>query len=282
MSERPKSLLAAEAASLMAAAPFLFSEEEMGQEFIGPPAERGVYNAERLFKERPEVYREIVRLRVEGQSIRGIKRMCKVHHRTVEAVMVREGETIDTLKKELGARCFRVSGQLLESIEEDVENNKLKPEAKAVAFGIIAEKAQLLTGGVTQRVERVDVPDEDSLAKMIDDLPQIDVAAVQTSGMGFGAGGVEQRADALGAGAVGHVNTPVEGRGNTGDGRTGDERSPAFEGSTQGDGADGTYDPTSEASKTGDLAGDRTQGRGGSRNSEGGASGVLDSEGRNL
>lgn len=206
-----KSLIAKQEAEA-AAAPFLFFPSELGSEYIGRPQEQGQYTAERLFAERPEIYKEIVRLLAEGASVRSIKRRCKVHHKTIEQVRLREGETIDTLKKEIGGRSFGVARMLLESIEEDVMEDRIKPEAKAITLGILIEKGQLLTGGVTARVERQEPADEDAIRKFIESLPP---AQVQTPGMGFQGEGLKQMADGVGEGSVrrelGSGNTVFEG-----------------------------------------------------------------------
>lgn len=200
-----RSLIATQAEAL-SAAPFLFLPEEMDSEYIGPVAQQGHYTAERLFAERPEIYREVVRLSAEDVSIRQIKRLCKVHHRTIEAVRRREGETIDTLKREIGGRCFSVGRMLIESIEEDVMAGRLKPEHKAVTFGIIAEKGQLLTGGATSRVERLEVPERDEFAAYLDNLPVAEVTE-----MGLPADSVGQMAGAPARPAGGLADRGAEG-----------------------------------------------------------------------
>ena len=170
-------------ARTLAAAPFLFLPGELEAEFIGDPAMQGQYSGERLHAERPEIYAEVINMLGQGCSIRSIKRRCKVHHRTIEAVRIREGDTIDTLRKRMGRSCFSLANVVLESLEEDVAAGILKPEAKAFAAGMLLDKAQLLTGGVTERVERVTAPDGDSVRDYINSLP-----AASTPGMGLQAG----------------------------------------------------------------------------------------------
>jgi len=136
---------------------------------------QGQYSGERLHAERPEIYAEVVNMLGQGCSIRSIKRRCKVHHRTIEAVRIREGETIDTLRKRMGRSCFALANVVLESLEEDVTAEILKPEAKAFAAGMLLDKGQLLSGGVTERVERVQAPDTDAVRDYLDSLPLADV-----------------------------------------------------------------------------------------------------------
>jgi hypothetical protein len=150
----------------------------MDAEFIGDPAMQGQYSGERLHAERPEIYAEVVNMLGQGCSIRSIKRRCKVHHRTIEAVRVREGETIDTLRKRMGRSCFALANVVLESLEEDVLSGVLKPEAKAFAAGMLMDKGQLLSGGVTERVERVQAPDTDAVRDFINSLPEADAREI--------------------------------------------------------------------------------------------------------
>lgn len=145
------------------ATPSLFSEEEMGSEYIGDPKRKGQYTAEELFQERPEIYREIVRLLAGREvSIRGIKRVCKVHHCTIRAVSSREGETIDTLRLSMGRRALEVGALLIEEIEEDIVQGKLKPGEKSFALVALVDKGQVLTGGATARIDNInEAPEKD-------------------------------------------------------------------------------------------------------------------------
>jgi len=146
-----------------AAQPGLFSLEEMGAEYIGHAARRGQYTAEELFSHRPEIYHEIVRLLAQAASIRHIKRVCKVHHYSVRAVAEREGQTIDTLRLSIGKRALNLAALLVDTIEEDVLADRLKPGEKAFALSTLVDKGQLLTGAATARIEQGKASDKDEL-----------------------------------------------------------------------------------------------------------------------
>ena|GEM_PF-5003607 len=118
-------------------------------------SQEGNYTAERLKRDRPEVYRAVQLLLAEGQSIRAIKRVCGVHHRTIEAVAAAESIAIDTDKKEVVRTLRALQAALVESLYEDVLDGKLKPEAKPLATAIITDKLELLQGNATSRVETV-------------------------------------------------------------------------------------------------------------------------------
>jgi hypothetical protein len=176
-------------------AAFLFSEEELGLEKVGDPTHTGtgVSTGERLFKFYPKVYQSIVYLLSQGTGIREIKRITGVHHRTIEAVGIREGQTIDTARRELGARALRVASMGVERLEEIVSSDfTVKAGELAMVVGVLTDKAQLLTGGVTQRVERVDsVQIAAGLEKMLSELPLAEAREI-----GCGSGNVLPIADA--------------------------------------------------------------------------------------
>ena len=169
------------------AAPFLFLEKDISAENVGAPHFTGVSTGERLIRDRPDVYQAIVYLLGQGTGIREIKRITGVHHRTIEAVMVREGQTIDTARKELGARALRVAAMGVERLEEIIADGNIKPGELSMAVGILTDKAQLLTGGVTSRVEKVEQSQVAAgLERMLDDLPVIDGEWEDTSETNLG------------------------------------------------------------------------------------------------
>ena len=116
----------------------------------------GVSTGERLHDQHPEVYQSVVTMLGQGSAIREIKRRLGVHHRTIQAVAIREGQTIDTMRRELGARSLGVAGLALEALEERIINGGVKPAELSMAVGILVDKGQLLTGGATGRVEKIE------------------------------------------------------------------------------------------------------------------------------
>jgi len=160
--------------------PSLFSEEEMALEKVGSPAFTGASTGERLLHLRPDLYRITMQLLGQGTGIREIKRLTGLHHRTIEAVMIREGSTIDTHRKELGARALKVAAMGVERLEEIIADGAIKPGELSMAVGILIDKGQVLTGGVTARVEKVEIAQVAAgLERMLDDLPVIDAELVE-------------------------------------------------------------------------------------------------------
>jgi hypothetical protein len=109
------------------------------------------YTGERLARERPHVYRNVMRLLSEGASARKICRSCHVTRETVRAVERREAESISALKQRLAASAARVAQASIEQIEDDVAAGKVRGVQLVPVFGVCVDKLQALlgeTGGV--------------------------------------------------------------------------------------------------------------------------------------
>jgi transcriptional regulator with XRE-family HTH domain len=168
-------LQAVEAAA--SAAPFLFSEEEIGAEKLEATGE---FSGERLLARKPEVYRAVVRMLAEGLSMSSIARALGVSRNTVAAVREREGFSIEQDKKEL-LRDFRRAARL--SVERAIELVPHIQTAKdaAIVAAVMVDKLQLLSGEATARVERVEVS-QDKLTEMLAALPVLEAEVVPLTG----------------------------------------------------------------------------------------------------
>jgi hypothetical protein len=168
-------LQAVEAAA--SAAPFLFSEEEIGAERLEATGE---FSGERLLARRPEVYRAICRMSAEGLSMSAMARALGVSRNTVAAVQEREGISIEQHKKEL-LRNVRTAARL--SVERVVELVPSITNAKdaAIVAAVMVDKLQLLSGEATARVERVEVS-QDKLSEMLASLPILEAEVLPLTG----------------------------------------------------------------------------------------------------
>jgi transposase-like protein len=168
-------LQAVEAAA--SAAPFLFSEEEIGAERLEATGE---FSGERLMARRPEVYRAVVRMLAEGLSMSSIARALSVSRNTVAAVREREGYSIEQDKKEL-LRDFRRAARL--SVERAIELVPHIQTAKdaAIVAAVMTDKLQLLSGEATSRVEKIEV-NQDKLAEMLASLPVLEAEVLPLTG----------------------------------------------------------------------------------------------------
>ena len=166
------------------AAPFLFSEAEIGAEKLEATGE---FSGERLLARRPEVYRAILSMSAEGLSVSAMARAFGVSRNTIAAVQDREGFTIEQHKKEL-LRNVRTAARL--SVERVVELVPGIQNAKdaAIVAAVMVDKLQLLSGEATARVERVEVS-QDKLSEMLAGLPELEAEIVQPTGLnGSGSG----------------------------------------------------------------------------------------------
>jgi hypothetical protein len=152
MARRPKSLLDEQAAE-ESAAPSLFlvsTEEEGNQEM----ERRGEFTAERLMESRPTIYRAIVDGLGQGLGVRQLCRAYRVSHHTVAAVMSREINAIATVK-ERTVSVLRTFGRLAADRLLD-EVDQIPIQSLPIALGIAVEKAELLSGGATSRIEHTE------------------------------------------------------------------------------------------------------------------------------
>lgn len=166
-------LQAVEAAAT--AAPFLFSEAEIGFEKLEAVGE---FTGERLLARRPETYRALVRMLAEGLSGSSIARACQVSRNTVAAVREREGFSIEQQKKELLTTIRQGSQVAAERVVELIPHIQNAKDA-AITLAVLVDKAQLLAGEATSRVERVDAT-EDKLRDMLASLPVLEGEVVST------------------------------------------------------------------------------------------------------
>lgn len=242
--------LIARHAEQVAAAPPLFSEDVL--EALTSAEARGEYTGERLFTQRPDIYRATVELLGQGVGVRQIARTLRVSHNTIAAVRRREGDTVDTLKEQTVQALARFVGAASERLLEEVHTIKL--EALPVALGIATEKLLLLTGQATQRVAHVDEAPQvpafaDWLTERRADAIEIaaEVSSKEVAAMGYlgevrgqrampaqGAAGADLGADA------GTGSQATDGAAQGGDGaqtRAADSESAALSGVYSGEGA---------------------------------------------
>ena len=110
----------------------------------------GLFTAERLSKDKARLA-VVVRALAEGMSIRAIaaSQGCSVN--TILAIKRRSGPDIETLKQELGRDALDVGRLALERMRDEMQD---MPKASLpIIVGIMVDKAQLLTGAPTMRIQ---------------------------------------------------------------------------------------------------------------------------------
>lgn len=175
---RDSFLLAEKKTDALQPALFDFSEEDV-LEF----ERKGVTTGERLFQQRPKVYKAVVAALAEGTiGIRAICRAFNVHPNTVHAVMDREKISIETLKTQTINNLRKVAALGSERLMELVNDGSVKPGELAILLGVTVDKLQLLQGEATSRVEHVQAPSHDDINSYIDSLPSANAVEITGSG----------------------------------------------------------------------------------------------------
>lgn len=127
---------------------------------------RGEFTAERLMESRPTIYRALVDGLGQGLGVRQLCRAYRVSHHTVAAVMARESVAVATLK-ERTVSVLRTFGRLAADRLLD-EVDQIPIQSLPIALGIAVEKAELLSGGATSRIEHSDSgPTHEDYLRMI-------------------------------------------------------------------------------------------------------------------
>lgn len=182
--------------ALESAAPFLFAEADLEFEKVEA---LGEFTGERLVARRPETYRAIVRMLAEGLSGSSIARACQVSRNTVAAVREREGYSIEQSKKELLATIRRGSQIAAERVVELLPHIQNAKDA-AITLAVLVDKAQLLSGEATSRIEKVEV-NQDKLSELLASLPVLEAEVVPVTGP-HGSGSRQKGPTGSGAGTV--------------------------------------------------------------------------------
>ena len=118
------------------------------------------YTGERLLRERPKIYRQIVRLLGEGWSSNKICKFCHVTRETVRAVERREATEISARKKTLVAMLANVAELGAGRMEETIGEASLRDAA--IGTGIAVDKMLALTGQTALvNIANIRIPSEE-------------------------------------------------------------------------------------------------------------------------
>lgn len=127
--------------------------------YLAEAEKRGEFTGERLIERKPEIYRACASLLAQGASYLSIAKLLKVSVNTVAAVKDRERISIESEKRTL-AGSFRLASGLaaeraIEMLADEDRSKTIPLNQLAIATGIFTEKAELLSGGATSRVDWV-------------------------------------------------------------------------------------------------------------------------------
>jgi hypothetical protein len=122
------------------------------------------YTSERLLRERPKIYRQVVRLLGEGWSANKICKWCHVTRETVRAVERREAVEISDRKKSIIGILGNVAELGASRMEETIGAASLRDAA--IGTGIAVDKMLALTGQMPAVQVAVVMPTAEERAEM--------------------------------------------------------------------------------------------------------------------
>lgn len=130
-------------------APFLFSQSAI--DAITEAERRGEYTLERVRLVRPELIDQVIKLRSQFIGQLRIAKILGVHHRTVAAIDQAYPERIEEEKRKRVAKLRSAADKLVELVDENPES--VPPNVRCLAASQLIDKAELLAGGPTQRID---------------------------------------------------------------------------------------------------------------------------------
>jgi hypothetical protein len=149
------------------------SEPNNGHELSTIDDARPRYTGERLLRERPKIYRQVVRLLGEGWSANKICKWCHVTRETVRAVERREAESISARKKSIVGILGNVAELGASRMEETIGNASLRDAA--IGTGIAVDKVLALTGQMSSvLLANITLPTEEERAEQEREHEQLD------------------------------------------------------------------------------------------------------------
>ena len=117
------------------------------------------YTGERLLRERPKIYRQVVRLLGEGWSSNKICKWCHVTRETVRAVEGREAAEISARKKSIVGILCNVAELGAARMEETIGKASLRDAT--IGTGVAVDKVQALTNhspGLNVNIVNIPLP----------------------------------------------------------------------------------------------------------------------------
>jgi hypothetical protein len=146
------------------------SEPNNGQALSTTQDARPRYTGERLLRERPKIYRQVVRLLGEGWSANKICKWCHVTRETVRAVERREATEISARKKSIVGILSNVAELGASRTEETIGKAGLRDAT--IGTGVAVDKLLALTGQMASlQIANIvlPTPEEDAQRQAIHD-----------------------------------------------------------------------------------------------------------------
>jgi len=140
-------------------------EPNNGQAVITVQDNRPRYTGERRLRERPKIYRQVVRLLGEGWSANKICGWCHVTRETVRAVECREAADISVRKKSIIGILGNVAELGAGRMEETIGKAGLRDAT--IGTGVAVDKLLALTGqtSIGIQIANISMPSEEERAE---------------------------------------------------------------------------------------------------------------------
>ena len=131
----------------------------------------GEHTAAQLFFENPDKYRLIVSLLAEGHGILRVAKLTRSSNSTVSEVRDRETVVIEKERMQIvndGRRAAKLCIEgVLEDMQDDARRKKVPTRDKAIIAGVLIDKSELLSGGVTHRIQLEQGPSIDDYRSLL-------------------------------------------------------------------------------------------------------------------
>jgi len=143
------------------------SEQNNDHALSTTQANRPRYTGERLLRERPKIYRQVVRLLGEGWSSNKICKWCHVTRETVRAVERREATEISARKKSIIGILGNVAELGAARMEETIGEASLRDAT--IGTGVAIDKVLALTGQMPSiNIANIRIPSEEERQRNYD------------------------------------------------------------------------------------------------------------------
>jgi hypothetical protein len=128
---------------------------------------RGIYDLSRLEARKPELAKAAVKMLAKGLGVDEIAECLSLDVRTIAALRdkAEESGAMPGHKEMTVRRLKTLLGMMISKYEQGLSNGTIKPGALDLA--VIIDKIEVLTGGVTNRVEVVVTNESDDFTRLI-------------------------------------------------------------------------------------------------------------------
>jgi len=143
---------------------------------LPPASSLGELTLERVRKFKPGRFMLAVQLLGEGLSQRQTAKATGLSRNVVAQIYEAEADAIKPLNKETAKLARRVARMSLERLEEEIDQVPLA--SLAIIFGVTTDKAELLSGNATERIEHIKQEQFGDLDEIYKTLPGDDAIDV--------------------------------------------------------------------------------------------------------